>query len=56
MDVGREGGKKRRRDERCFWVLRFGKKSSLSQTIEIPETGIPETGEVDWFEVLRTGS
>lgn len=44
----------RRREENCFRALRFGEQSSLSQTMEVPETGMPETGEVK-SEILRIG-
>lgn len=50
------GESERGRKERCFCVLRFGEKSSLAQTIEVSETEMPETGDVEPFEILRIGS
>lgn len=43
-----------RRDAFVFWGLE--KKSSLAQTIQIPETEMPETGDVEQFEILRIDS
>lgn len=43
-------------EERYYCALRFGEKSSLSQTIGIPEMGTPKTGGVEPSEILRIGS